>query len=304
VATDDTGWRRRLGWIRAGTGARKRAWWWRPSASARAVIRRFPWAPADLDAAAAAETFDRDWVDAAWAWRDETSPFYPRIARPDAMDCLRAQVGWLLGRRGGDGELLETPAWRVAALLRAGQTEAARTWIERAAAGMRSNGWVPDRLASAGVAAADEFAGRHAQQGQFVFMALEYYRFTQDTRVALPAAAYPQLVEPCACCSTCAKREQSKTMATGGGRRRARGRLVAATPARKADARCIATRTSIGRCWGWKEGRAAASLLGLLTTTPRGPTRNLPRAQVGRARSLRARMDLMEDSWIPAAAEE
>ncbi len=265
------------------------------------AVRRFAWAPADLDAAAVAETFDRDWVDAAWAWRDETSRFDPRIARPDAMDCLRSQVGWLLGRRGGDGEFLETTAWRVAALLRAGQPDAARAWIERAAAGMRTNGWVPDRLAPADGSTADEFTGRHAQQGQFVFMALEYYRFTQDA--AFLQQLYPQLVRALRVLQRLREELEKTEWQLAADEGALVEGLLPPTPAREGGRALHRYADQVWALLGWKEGRAAASLLGRDEDAvwADGNYRALKSAV---RRSLRARMDLMEASWIPATAED
>ena len=264
-------------------------------------VRRFAWGPDDVPAAAVAEAFDREWVDAAWAWRSETSRVHPRIARPDAMDCLRAQVGWLLGRRAAEGESMETAVWRVAALLRAGQTETARAWIERTAAGVRTNGWVPDRLPPAGVSAADEFAGRHAQQGQFVFMALEYYRFTQDA--AFLQQLYPQLVGALRVLQHLREElEQTEWQLAADEGALVEG-LLPPTPAREGGRALHRYADQYWALLGWKEGRAAASLLGRDDDAAWADA-NYRALKSAVRRSLRARMDLMEDSWIPAAAEE
>ena len=268
------------------------------------AVRRFPWAPDGLAAGAVAETFDQDWVDAVWTWRGETSRFFPRIARPDALDCLRAQVGWLLGRRGAAGESMETTVWRVAALLRAGQTDAAREWIQRVVAGMHTNGWLPDRLAPVGAAALDEFTGRHAQQGQFAFLAMEYYRFTQDA--AFLQEIYPQL----AAALRHLQRLREEQEKTEGQLPADEGVLVEGllppTPARDGREGGRALHRYADQYWallGWKEGRAAASLLGRDDDAVWADA-NYRALKSSVRRSLRARMDLMEAAWVPATAEE
>ena len=264
-------------------------------------VRRFAWDAADLPAAAVAEAFDRDWVDAAWAWRGETERVYPRIARPDAMDCLRAQVGWLLGRRGSDGENMETTVWRVAALLRAGQTVAAREWIERAAAGLRTNGWVPDRLAPVGGNAVDELSGRYAQQGQFVFLAMEYYRFTQDA--AFLQQIYPHLVAALRHLERL-REELAKTEGElAADERDLVEGLLPPTPAREGGPALHRYADQYWALLGWKEGRAAASLLGRDEDAVWADA-NYRALKTAVRRSLRARMDLMDAAWVPAAAEE
>ncbi len=110
-------------------------------------MRRFPWPNVEKGTEKAADMFDREWEDVAWAWRDETGRYAPKIARPDAVDCLHAQVGWLLGVKGraadSEGEGMDSIQMRVAALLRAGQADVARDWIEKVAGGVQTNGWVP-----------------------------------------------------------------------------------------------------------------------------------------------------------------
>ena len=264
-------------------------------------VRRFAWAPDDVPAAAVAEAFDRDWVDAAWAWRGETGRFDPRIARPDAMDCLRTQVGWLLGRRGADGENMETTVGRVAALLRAGQTDAARAWIERIAAGMQTNGWVPDRLASVGEGPAEEFTGRHAQQGQFVFLAMEYYRFTQDA--AFLQQIYPRLAEALRYLERLrGELEKTEGELAADERELVEG-LLPPTPAREGGRALHRYADQYWALLGWKEGRAAASLLGRDDDAVWADA-NYRALKSAVRRSLRARLDLMDAAWIPAAAEE
>ena len=83
--------------------------------------------------------------------------------------------------------------------------------------------------------------------------------------------------EPCACCSTCAKSWNRPS----GNWRRTKARSWKACcrrrPRGKADARCIATRTSIGRCWAGRKGARRLRCWGA-TTTPRGPTRTTARS--------------------------
>jgi|GEM_PF-704128 hypothetical protein len=297
-------------------GLASAAWWLdfalEPGAQTSLVVaanaqesarRRFPWDAAGA-AAETAETFDRDWVDAAWTWRGETSRYFPRIARPDAMDCLRAQVGWLLGRRAAAGERMETTVGRVAALLRAGQADAAREWIERVAAGMHTNGWVPERLASGGAPAAAEFTGRHAQQGQFAFMAMDYYRFTQDA--AFLQELYPRLVAALRWLERLREETEKTEWQLGADEGFLVEGLLPPTPARDGRDGGPALHRYADQYWallGWKEVRAAAARLGRDDDAVWADA-NYRALRSSVRRSLRARMDLTEASWIPATAEE
>ncbi|NCD21921.1 MAG: discoidin domain-containing protein [Spartobacteria bacterium] len=297
-----------------GNGLASAAWWLdfalEPGSRTSVVVvanaqtsirRRFPWATDGVTPDAVAEAFDRDWVDAAWTWRSETSRYYPRIARPEALDGLRAQVGWLLGRRAADGENLETTTGRVPALLRAGQPDVAREWIERVAAGIRTNGWVPDRLAPRGASAEAEFTGRHAQQGQFAFMVMEYHRFTQDT--AFLQKRYPQLVAAMRVLERLrADLEKTEWQLAADEAALVEG-LLPPTPARDGGRALHRYADQYWALLGWKEVRAAAALLGRDDDAVWADA-NYRALKSAVRRSLRARMDLMDASWIPAAAED
>ena len=236
--------------------------------------------------------FDREWVDASWIWRGETSRCFPKVARPDAMDCLRAQAGWLLGARslggvaaGGD---LETLSLRVAALLRAGQTNAARDWIEQVAVGMETNGRVsavsrspdaPDPIPETG--------GGHAAQGQFAFMAMEYYRFTQD--IAFLQEIYPELIHALAYLQGLNSGAEDLLPTTG-------------APPEHSNP----THRYSDHYWallGWKEGLNAASILAR-TNDATWAKEQYQALRSAVRQSLREQMDRMDASWIPASAEE
>jgi hypothetical protein len=270
-------------------------------------VRRFPWPAAEGGAEKSADAFDREWVDAAWAWRSETGRYAPKIARPDAIDCLHAQVGWLLSvghaADGGAGEDTETIAARVAALLRAGQAEAAREWIDQVAAGVQSNGWVPAVFRPDGAPALDlDQEGRHASQGQFAFMVMEYFRFTQDSAflhehypAVRNALAYLQGLRTELEKSEWRLSEEERFLLEG---------LLPFSGARSGSAKPVhAYADHYWSLLAWKEGRAAASLLGLAPeATWADEQYRLLKSSV--RRSLRARMDQMENAWVPASAEE
>ena len=266
-------------------------------------VRRFPWPEAAGGAEETAAAFDREWVDAAWAWRGETGRYFPKIARPDAIDALRAQVGWLLGLHGAGGEDVETVALRVAALLRAGQPDAARAWIDRVAATAQTNGWIPPVLMPDGATAPKLWLEkRHAAQGQFVFMALEYYRFTQDA--AFLRETYPRLKDAMAYLQGLrTELEATEWKLPEDERYLVEGLLP---PAGAPPGSAQPVHPYADQYWallGWKECRAAASRLGLDADAVWADEQYRALKSAVR-RSLRARMDLMEASWIPTAAEE
>ena len=294
--------------------------WWRdftlqPGEKLRMVIaanaqpsaepggRRFPWPDVEGLAEKAADAFEREWVDEAWAWRDETGRYFPRIDRPEASECLRAQTGWLLSVHGADGDDLEAVSLRVAALLRAGQPAAARGWIERVAATVQTNGWVPALLDPVGALPVDPVQlGRHATQGQFAFLVLEYFRFTQDT--AFLHEMYPRVRSAMAYVQALrAELEKTEWKLPEDERYLLEG-LLPVSGARPGSPKPV--HLFADHYWtllGWKECRTAASLLGLNDDAAWADEQyRLLKSSV--RRSLRARMDQMTGSWIPASAEE
>ena len=291
--------------------------WWRdfalePGDRLRLVVgasggRRFRWPDAEGGTEKVADAFDREWDEVAWAWRAATGGYDPKIDRPDAVQCLHAQAGWLLGVRslaaGGDGESLDSIQVRVAALLRAGQTDTARQWIELVAAGIQANGWVPSAFRPDGKPVPRlGHEGIHATQGQFAFMVMEYYRFTQDA--VFLHEQYPRLRSALAYLQGLrADLEKNEWRLPEDERFLVEG-LLPLSGARPGSPRPV--HLYADHFWAllaWKEGRAAASLMGQdADATWADEQYRLLRAAV--RRSLRARMDLMAGSWIPASAEE
>jgi hypothetical protein len=266
-------------------------------------VRRFPW-PDAKGTEKAADAFDREWVDASWAWRAETGHYAPKIARPDAVDCLQAQVGWLLAVRGSsEGEDLDSIQARVAALLRAGQPAAARKWIERVAAGVQTNGWVPAVFRPDG---APEprlgQEGRHASQGQFAFMVMEYYRFTRDA--AFLHDQYPAMRQALAYLEGLRTELEKTEWRLPPDERYLLEGLLPLSGARPGSPRPV--HLYADHYWallGWKEGRTAAALLGL-DSDAAWADENYRLLKSSVRRSLRAQLDKRDSSWLPAAAEE
>ena len=264
--------------------------------------RRFPWPKVQGSPSKVADLFTREWVDATWYWREATGHLQPRMARPDAMECLHAQIGWLLSVRGVDGESTETIALRVAALLRAGQAQAALPWIERVAAAQQDDGWVPVWFMADGTPAPRLRVGQYAGQGQLAFMALEYYRFTQDS--AFLHAMFPRLQGALAYLQRLrADQEKTDWLLPEDQRFLVDGLLPASGPSPGRSKPQHRYADQIWALLGWKETRTAAALLGAETeATWADEQYRLLKANV--RRSLRARMDLMPGMWIPAAAED
>ena len=264
--------------------------------------RRFPWPKVNGSPSKVADLFSREWVDATWSWRDATGHYQPRIARPDAIECLHAQVGWLLGVRGVDGESTETIALRVAALLRAGQAKAALPWIEMVAAAQQDDGWVPVWFMADGTPAPRLRMGQYAGQGQLAFMALEYYRFTQDA--AFLQAMFPRLQNALAYLQRLrADQEKTDWLLPEDQRFLVDGLLPASGPRPGSAKPQHRYADQIWALLGWKEIRTAAALLGAeAEATWADEQYRLLKAQV--RRSLRARMDLMTGMWVPGAAED
>ncbi len=278
-----------------------------PQDVAGSTARRYRWPEAEAGAEKMVEAFDREWVEAVWAWRGETGRYAPKIDRPEAIECLHAQVAWLMGVRGlaggGEGEELATMAARVPALLRAGQPAAAKEWIERAAAGMFTNGWVPAVYRLSGAAAPRMGQeGRHATQGQFAFMVMEYYRFTQD--IAFLKHWYPAVRSALGYLQGLrAELEKTEWKLPAEERELVEGLLPLSGP-RPGSPRPV--HLYADHYWallGWKEGRAAASVLGLDEDAAWADEQyRLLKSAV--RRSLRFHLDRRDSCWLPASAEE
>ena len=252
-----------------------------------------------------ADAFEREWGDATWAWRAETEKYAPHIDRPEAIDCLQAQVGWLLGvrRTGYGGQEVETLALGAAALLRAGQAEAARAWIEPVAAGVAADGWVPAAFGPEGAAAARlGMGGRHGSQGQFAFLVMEYYRFTQDA--AFLHAHYPAMRAALRYLQRLRGEQEKAEWRLPAEERELLEGLLPLSDARAGQPR--PAHVYADHYWallGWKELRAAASLLGLAEDAA-WADEEYRRLKAAVKRSLRAHLDRRTTSWLPASAEE
>lgn len=269
-------------------------------------LRRIPWPEIAGGPGSVSAAFAQAWEDSAKSWREATGGIQPQIARPEALACLRAQVGWLLASRTGagiaGGEDLESISFRVAALLRAGQAAVARGWIDQVGASMQPNGWVPARFCAEGrLDVPDGREGWHASQGQFAFMVLEYWRFTHD--LAFLEERYPQLTNALGYLATLrAELEETEWRLPDRERELVEGLL----PPRVVRDNSPAIHPYVDQYWallGWKELKAAAAVLGRNEDAMRAGE-HYRALHLAVQRSLRERMDRMEDFWIPAAAED
>lgn len=254
-----------------------------------------------------AAMFDRHWDEATWAWRKKTAAYAPKIARPEAMECLHAQVGWLLGLQSaindGEGERVESIAFKVAALLRMGQTTAAREWIERVAAGMATDGWVPAMIQADGAPAPRlGTEGDYGSQGQLAFMVMDYYRFTHD--LPFLQRHYPAIYNSLMWVRR-VRRKLEKTEADWSGEKRdLLGGLLPLSSARPGFPR--PSHVYADYYWtllGWKELRTAATLLGK-EDDARMADAAYGGFKAAVARSLRTHLERRETAWLPAVAEE
>ena len=254
-----------------------------------------------------AAVFDRHWDEMAWAWREKTAGFAPKIARPDAIECLHAQVAWLLGLQtsvnGGSGERMESIALKVAALLRAGQTTAAREWIERVAAGMATDGWVPAIIRADGSPAPRlEAEGEFGSQGQLAFMVMEYYRFTRD--LGFLQTYYPAVRNSLTWVQRLRGSLEKTEVNLPSDQRELLEGLLPLSPARPGYPR--PGHVYADYYWtllGWKELRSAATLLGKVDDALWADGYyGVFKAAV--ARSLRTHLERRETAWLPAVAEE
>ncbi len=279
------------------------------NAEPRAILETlaFPWPAIKGGAEKVADAFEREWADAEWRWRDKTDRYAPKIARPDAIECLHAQTGWLLGVRTvaarGSGEDVDSIRLRTAALLRAGQTAAAREWVAQVVGAIQPNGRVPATYRANGAPALlPEPEDRPDAQGQFAFMAMEYYRFVQDA--GFLQEIYPALRNALGYLHglrTAA--EQAEWKLPDEERVLVEGLLPPSAPRPGSPGRLHRYADNYWALLGWKEMLAAASILGRQEDADWASEQyRLLKSAV--RRSLRERMDRMAAAWIPAAAEE
>ncbi len=309
TARDEDGLASAMWWtdFQLGPGERTRMIVAAPSIDPVAVARRLDLPDAAQGVGELVRLFETEWADGQWSWRAETGRFAPRIARAEAMEALHAQVGWLLGLRGlavgGRGERLESMALRVAALVRVGQVEEARRWIDQVEAGVATDGWVPPRWMPGGrpVARIGQ-EGDHAAQGQFVFMVMEAQRFAPD--MTLLQARYPAMRSAMAYLLRLrAEAEKNDARLPTEDRELLEG-LLPSSSARTDRPR--PARVYADHYWallGWKEIRAAASRLGIEPDVTWADN-EYRRLKAAVTRSLRTQMDRRPTSWLPAIAEE
>ena len=195
-------------------------------------------------------------------------------------------------------------AWlRVAALLRAGQAAVAREWIERSAAGVTTNGWVPaiiapegERISSVG----QEW--RHDSQGQFVFMVMEYYRYTKD--LAFLRDNYPAIRSALEYLRRLRRGLEPEEARLPGDQRDLVEGLLPLSGARPGFPQPL--HLYADNFWallGWKEGRAAAAALGWVDDV-RWADHDYQKLRAALQRSIRARLERHDGEWLPAAVEE
>ena len=210
----------------------------------------------------------------------------PRIARPDAIECLHAQVGWLLGVRGWMAK--HEPRAARGPLLRAGQLRRP-PWIEMVAALSRTMAGVG--VVHGGWHARSRLRMGNMQPGPIGVHGAGYYRFTQDAAFcrrcsrAQNALAYLQRL-----CGP------GKPIAPAGSAL-LRMAFTGVGPAPRC-CRNTLCRSDLGAAGLERNPRPAAEA----EATWADEQYRLLKAQV--RRSLRARMDLMTGMWVPGAAED
>jgi len=143
------------------------------------------------DAAAAAAWADRAQRAAEAEWRERLGRVTLSVpAAPEVVNALKAQLGWVLVNRDGPaiqpGSRSYERSWirdgslTSSALLRLGETEAVRQFIEWFAPFQYANGKVPCCADRRGADPVPE----HDSHGQLVYLIAEYTRYTGDLAFA------------------------------------------------------------------------------------------------------------------------
>lgn len=124
-------------------------------------------------------------------WRNRLDGVELTLPRQEVVDTLKAQIGYILinrdkystqpGSRNYKRAWMRDGSLTSAALLRFGQVDEVREYLDWYAERVTSDGWVPPVLDNAGeIHRGFGWDNEWDSQGQFVYAIMEYYRFTQD----------------------------------------------------------------------------------------------------------------------------
>ena len=279
-----------------------------PGARARVLV--WTGRPPDGTTAAAFPPFESAWDEACWNWMNRTRGLDPRIDRMDPMDALRAQTGWLLIPP-TDSEPLGTLALRVAALLRAGETDAARDWVRAVAGAIGEDGCPPSALYAGQPDPAADPAPPGEAEGQFAWILGETARYTGDT--AFLTDHYPALRRVLSRLSRLRNEERKRQSAATGFFARTRRSIPTSLPLGTDAAPHDGPRPpdpaghpryapNLWALLAWREGLSAAATLGLDDDTA-WITSELASLRDALRTSLRAATAAMPAPGIPESAE-
>jgi hypothetical protein len=138
-----------------------------------------------------AQAFDRHLETARKRWTDSLDKVDIRIPQQEAVDTMKAQIGYILVNQDGvsiqPGSRNYKRAWirdgslTSAALLRMGLTNEVRAYLDWYSERVQPDGWVPPILENTGeINKGFGWDNEYDSQGEYIYAIMEYYRFTGD----------------------------------------------------------------------------------------------------------------------------
>ncbi len=135
--------------------------------------------------------FSEVWQEQRALWEKLAGPVRIHMPRQDIVDMMKAQVSYILINQDGvsiqPGSRNYKRAWirdgslTSAGLLKMGLTNQVRDYVDWYSKQVQPDGWVPPILNNDGsINQGFGWDNEYDSQGQYVFIVMEYYRFTQD----------------------------------------------------------------------------------------------------------------------------
>ncbi|HBA83490.1 MAG TPA: hypothetical protein DCZ95_05280 [Verrucomicrobia bacterium] len=266
-----------------------------------------------LDPMVPAMAFEKRLNDLRWFWREQLGSVVFQVPDSNVVDSVRAQIPYILLNRDGPaiqpGSRNYQRSWirdgsiTMAALLRMGVVKPALEYLEWYAARVQPNGLVPPILNNDGSINTGFGSNlEYDSQGQFVYAMMEYYRFTRDR--AFLERHYPQI--KLALEFLVKLRESTLVpgyMAEAPARERFIGILPKSISHEGYDPPMHSYWDDFWALKGWKDGKAAAEILGDVQTARWAEDHYLVLRQSLRV-SIAATMAFKQIRYIPGCAEK
>jgi hypothetical protein len=260
-----------------------------------------------------ATAFETRLNDMRWFWREQLGPAVFQVPDSNVADSVRAQIGYILLNRDGPaiqpGSRNYQRSWirdgsiTISAMLRMGVTAPVLDYLEWYAARVQPDGLVPPILNNDGTINTGFGSNlEYDSQGQFVYAIMEYYRFTRDR--AFLEKHYDQIKLALSYLVKLRERTlEPDYMADQPARERFVGILPKSISHEGYDPPMHSYWDDFWALKGWKDGKAAAEILGdKKTVWWAGVQYDALRTSV--VQSIEATMAYKQIRFIPGCAEK